>query len=258
MSSDAAAGRPSPDSVAVVTGAGRGIGRAVARAFAAAGYAVLVNDIDARSAESAAAELRNAGSDALAAPGDVADLGAVAALAAAALARWGRVDALVNNAGIEPRASILDMDPAEWDRVMAVNLRSAFLCTQTFGRIMRDARQGAIVNVASIAGKASPLPMRSAYAASKAGMVGFTKEAAREFAAYGIRVNAICPGVIATEMTAHARSDPAQMTAWLSGIPLARLGEPDDVAALTVFLCSDAAAYITGQAIHVDGGRIMA
>ncbi len=228
------------------------------RAFAAAGYAVLVNDIDAAGAESAAAEIRGTAADALAFPADVADADPVAAMVAAAVQRWGRVDALVNNAGIEPRASILDMDPAEWDRVMAVNLRSAFLCTQAAGRVMREAGRGAIVNMASIAGKASPLPMRSAYAASKAGMVGFTKEAAREFAAYGIRVNAICPGVIVTEMTAHARSDPTQMATWLSGIPLARLGEPEEVAALALFLCSDAASYITGQAIHVDGGRIMA
>lgn len=251
-------GEPADRPVAVITGAGRGIGRAVARAFAQAGYGVLVNDIDAASAASAAAELRDAGGDAVAAPGDVTDAEVVRSMVEAAVARWGRVDALVNNAGIEPRASILEMEPAEWDRVMAVNLRSAFLCTQAVGRVMRDAGRGAIVNMASIAGKAAPLPMRSAYAASKAGMVGFTKEAAREFAAYGIRVNAVCPGVIVTEMTAHARSDPAQMAAWLSGIPLARLGEPDEVAALTVFLCSDAAAYITGQAIHVDGGRIMA
>ncbi len=222
------------------------------------GYAVLVNDIDTASAESAADEVRAAGGDALAFPADVADTADVGRMVAATVEHWGRVDALVNNAGIEPRASILDMDPTEWDRVMAVNLRSVFLCTQAAGRVMRDAGRGAIVNIASIAGKASPLPMRSAYAASKAGVVGFTKEAAREFAAYGIRVNAICPGVIVTEMTAHARSDPAQMNAWLSGIPLARLGEPAEVAALAVFLCSDAASYITGQAIHVDGGRIMA
>ncbi|MFN8471701.1 MAG: SDR family NAD(P)-dependent oxidoreductase [Anaerolineae bacterium] len=257
MSSGSDGEQPQPP-VALVTGAGRGIGRAVARAFAAAGYAVMVNDIDAESAESAAAELRERGCDAVAFPCDVADAESVAAMVASAVERWGRVDVLVNNAGIEPRASILDMDPAEWDRVMAVNLRSAFLCTQAAGRVMRAAGRGAIVNMASIAGKASPLPLRSAYAASKAGMVGFTKEAAREFAAYGIRVNAICPGVIVTEMTAHARSDPAQMTAWLSGIPLARLGEVEEVAALAVFLCSDAASYIIGQAIQVDGGRIMA
>lgn len=244
--------------VALVTGSGRGIGRAIALAFAQTGWAVVVNDIDAASAEAVAREIGEQGGQSLAYAADVSDSTEVTAMFHHVADRWGRLDALVNNAGIEPRASILDMDVAEWDRVMAVNLRSAFLCTQAAGGLMRDQRRGSIVNIASIAGKATPLPLRSAYAASKAGMVGFTKEAAREFAAYGIRVNAVCPGVIITEMTAHARSDPAQMAAWLGGIPLSRLGEADEVAALTLFLCSDAASYITGQAIHVDGGRVMA
>ena len=249
-----AAGRP----VALVTGSGRGIGRAIALAFARQGYAVAVNDIDAPSAEAVAAEIAALGRQALAQPGDVSDPAAVARLVADTVATLGSLDAMINNAGIEPRASILDLDPAEWDEVQAVNLRGVFLGTQAAGRSMRAVGHGAIVNISSIAGKATPLPMRAAYAASKAGVVGFTKEAAREFAAYGIRVNAVCPGVIATEMTAHARSDPAQLAAWLAGIPLGRLGEPDDVAHLVVFLCSDAAAYITGQVIHVDGGRVMA
>ena len=244
--------------VSLVTGAGRGIGRAIALAFAQAGWAVGVNDIDAANAEAVAREIADQGGQSLTYTADVSDSAEVAALFNQVANHWGRLDALVNNAGIEPRASILDMDVTEWDRVMAVNLRSAFLCSQAAGRLMKAQGHGSIVNIASIAGKATPLPLRSAYAASKAGMVGFTKEAAREFAAYGIRVNAVCPGVIITEMTAHARSDPAQMQAWLSGIPLARLGEAHEVAALTVFLCSDAASYITGQAIHVDGGRVMA
>lgn len=244
--------------VVLITGAGRGIGRAIALQFARQGWAVVVNDINAASAEAVAAEIIALGGQSLAHVADVADPDAVEYMFATVRLRWGRLDALVNNAGIEPRASILDMDVAEWDRVLAVNLRSVFLCTQAAGRLMREANHGSIVNISSIAGKATPLPLRSAYAASKAGMVGFTKEAAREFAAYGIRVNAICPGVINTEMTAHAQADPAQMAAWLSGIPLARLGEADEVAHLVVFLCSDAASYITGQAIHVDGGRVMA
>jgi 3-oxoacyl-[acyl-carrier protein] reductase len=123
---------------------------------------------------------------------------------------------------------------------------------------MREQKSGVILNIASIAGKSQPLYLRSAYAASKAGQVGFTKEAARELAAYGIRVNAICPGVIITPMTAHWRQDEAQMRRWLAEIPLGRLGEAEEVAALCLWLASDAASYVTGVAWHVDGGKNMA
>ena len=205
--------------VALVTGAGRGIGRAIALAFAAQGYAVGVNDIDAASAQAVAAEIVRQGNESLALAGDVSDPPTVARLVAETVATFGGLDALVNNAGIEPRASILAMDPAEWDEVQAVNLRGVFLGTQAAGRVMRATGHGSIVNISSIAGKATPLPMRSAYAASKAGVVGFTKEAAREFAAYGVRVNAVCPGVIATEMTrpSYRRGWPASPSvAWAS------------------------------------------
>ncbi|MCW5860812.1 MAG: SDR family oxidoreductase [Caldilineales bacterium] len=242
--------------VVCITGAGRGIGRAIAFAFAQAGARVAVNDIDADAAGRVVGELAAGGAIAL--PADVASPEAVAAMFEAIDRAWGRVDVLVNNAGIEPVSSIFDHPLADWQRTLDVNLTGTFLCTQQAARRMRAQGGGVILNLASIAGKSQPLYLRSAYAASKAGMVGFTKEAAREFAPLGIRVNAICPGVIVTEMTAHARSDPAQMAAWLGGIPLSRLGEADEVAALTLFLCSDAASYITGQAIHVDGGRVMA
>jgi 3-oxoacyl-[acyl-carrier protein] reductase len=122
---------------------------------------------------------------------------------------------------------------------------------------MRAADGGAIVNIASIAGHNIPLPNRSSYVASKAGLIGFTRECAREFAAYGIRVNAVCPGVIETEMTAESRSNAAQLEKWLADIPQGRLGQPPDVAGLVLFLCSDGAAYLTGQAINVDGGKVM-
>ena len=243
--------------VLIVTGAGQGIGRAIALAAAREGMWVTVNDINPTTADETVRLVRDAGGVAELHVGDVSKEEDVHRLVQETLARWRRVDVLVNNAGIEPTASILEMSPEMWDRVIAVNLRSVFLCTQAAARVMRDQGGGVIVNISSIAGKAIPLPFRSAYAASKAGIVGFTKEAARELAAYGIRVNAVCPGVIVTPMTAKARQDPAMMEKWMREIPLRRLGQPEEVANVVLFLASDAASYITGQAYHVDGGKVM-
>jgi 3-oxoacyl-[acyl-carrier protein] reductase len=171
--------------------------------------------------------------------------------------QWGRLDILVNNAGIEPTASILEMAESDWDNTLAVNLKGTFLCSQAAGRIMQSQGGGVIVNIASIAGHTIPITLRSAYCASKAGMVGFTKECAREFAEYGIRVNTICPGVIITPMTEKLRHNEAMMAKWMQEIPQRRLGQADEVAELVLFLCSDSASYIAGQAIHVDGGKVM-
>jgi NAD(P)-dependent dehydrogenase (short-subunit alcohol dehydrogenase family) len=238
--------------VALVTGAGRGIGRAIARALAGAGARVAVNDSDAASAQAAAQEI---GGRAYVA--DVADPHAVAAMIDQIAAEQGGLHILINNAGIEPKAPVLDMSVEDWRRTLDVNLSAAFYTSRAAGRIMRDAGGGVIVNIASIAGHNIPLPNRASYVASKAGLIGFTKECAREFAAYHIRVNAVCPGVIVTEMTAHLRSNPEQMAKWLADIPQGRLGEPDDVTGLVLFLCSDGARYLTGQAINVDGGKVM-
>lgn len=238
--------------VALVTGAGRGIGRAIARALAGAGARVAVNDIDAASAQAAAQEI---GGGAYVA--DVADPHAVAAMIDQIAAEQGGLHILINNAGIEPKAPVLEMSIEDWRRTLDVNLSAAFYTSRAAGRIMRDAGGGVIVNIASIAGHNIPLPNRASYVASKAGLIGFTKECAREFAAYHIRVNAVCPGVIVTEMTAHLRSNPEQMAKWLADIPQGRLGEPDDVTGLVLFLCSDGARYLTGQAINVDGGKVM-
>jgi len=240
--------------VALVTGAGRGIGRAIAGALAGSGAAVAINDIDAASAERAAGELAGG---ARAFPADVAEPDAAARLVEAVTVHFGRLDILVNNAGIEPKAPVLELSIADWGRTLDVNLSAAFYTSQAAGRIMRAAGGGVIVNIASIAGHNIPLPNRASYVASKAGLIGFTRECAREFAAYGIRVNAVCPGVIETEMTAESRSNPAQLEKWLADIPQGRLGQPADVAGLVLFLCSDGAAYLTGQAINVDGGKVM-
>ncbi len=243
--------------VLIVTGAGQGIGRAIALAAAQQGMRVTVNDIREEMAAETVSLIHANQGEAIAHAGDVSKEEDVARMVEETVARWGRLDVLVNNAGIEPSASILEMSPEMWDRVMAVNLRSVFLGTQAAGRVMKEQGGGVIINMSSIAGKAIPLPYRSAYAASKAGIVGFTKEAAREFAAYNIRVNAICPGVIITPMTAAARQNPAMMEKWMREIPMRRLGQPEEVAALVLFLASDDASYITGQAYHVDGGKVM-
>ncbi|MCC7358954.1 MAG: SDR family oxidoreductase [Anaerolineales bacterium] len=243
--------------VTLVTGAGRGIGRALAMGLAEAGATVAVNDIDATTAQATAAALALAGFPAAAFPADVSDPAAVTALVEAVATRWGRLDGLVNNAGIEPTSTVLELPLTDWQRTLAVNLTGPFLTCQAAGRVMKAQGGGAIVNISSIAGRAFGLRNRAAYVASKTGLVGFTRECAREFAAYNIRVNAVCPGVIITEMTTHLRQNEAMLRKWLEDIPQGRLGEPEDVVGLVVFLCSDAARYLTGQAINVDGGKVM-
>jgi 3-oxoacyl-[acyl-carrier protein] reductase len=240
--------------VALVTGAGRGIGKAIAQGLADCGATVAVNDIDASSATFTASILSG---EANAYPADVSDAAAVQGMIDKIMSDFGRLDIVVNNAGIEPRASILDMTDEQWRSTIGINLDAAFYTSRAAGRIMKAAGQGVIINIASIAGHNIPIVERSGYVASKAGLVGFTRECAREFAAYGIRVNAICPGVIETEMTAHLRDNKAQMEKWLADIPQGRLGIPEDVVGLLLFLCSDAARYLTGQAINVDGGKVM-
>lgn len=240
--------------VALVTGAGRGIGRALAHGLAECGAIVAVNDIDAERALMTTALGRG---ELKPYPADVADPAAVQRMIDEIMTDYNRLDILINNAGIEPTASVLEMTINEWQRTLDVNLSAAFYTSQAAGRVMREAGHGVIINIASIAGHNIPLKDRSAYVASKAGLVGFTRECAREFAAYNIRVNAICPGVIETEMTAKRRADEAQMAKWLADIPQGRLGVPEDVLGLALFLCSDGARYITGQAINVDGGKVM-
>ncbi len=240
--------------IALVTGAGRGIGKAIAQGLSDCGALVAVNDIDPQSAALTAGILSG---DAKAYPADVADPDAVRQMIEAIVAQWGRLDILVNNAGIEPKAPILEMSIADWQRTLDVNLSAAFYTSQAAGRVMKAAGNGVIINIASIAGHNIPLKDRASYVATKAGMIGFTRECAREFAAYGIRVNAVCPGVIETEMTSQLRQNPEQMARWLADIPQGRLGLPEDVMGLVLFLCSDGARYLTGQAINVDGGKVM-
>ncbi|UCC87254.1 MAG: SDR family oxidoreductase [Anaerolineales bacterium] len=243
--------------VALITGAGRGIGRAIAIALADAGALVCVNDINPDTARATAEEILASGGQAFDYVADVSLKMQIGSMIEAARDRWGRLDILINNAGVEPKASVLALDEWDWERTINVNLKGTFLCTQLAGRVMRDQGSGIIVNIASIAGHKSPLPNASAYCASKAGVVGFTRECAREFAAFGIRVNAVCPGVIITPMTQKSRDDPDIMRKWMEDIPQNRLGETAEVAAAVLFLCSGAASYVNGHALIVDGGKVM-
>lgn len=245
------------DKVVLITGAGRGIGRAIALGFASQGAIVAANDISPMGLDLTVNQIQEAGGRAKAYVFDVAKRMPVEAMINEILDDFARLDILINNAGVEPHASILDMDEWDWHRTLDVNLGGPFFAMQQAGRKMRESGGGVIVNVASIAGRAHGLRDRAAYVASKTGLIGLTHEAAREFAAYNIRVNAVCPGVIETEMTSALRKDEAMLRRWLEDIPQGRLGTPQDVVGLVLFLCSDAAAYLTGQAINVDGGKVM-
>jgi NAD(P)-dependent dehydrogenase (short-subunit alcohol dehydrogenase family) len=237
--------------VALVTGAGRGIGLATARRFLAEGWRVALLDIDAALAQAAAAGL-GAPDRVLALGCDVADAAGVAAAVKGAAARFGRLDALVNNAGTALFKPLLETTPEEWNRVLSVNLTGPFLTTQAATPIMAEGGGGAVVNVTSISGlRASTL--RVAYGTSKAALAHLTKQQAVELAGLGIRVNAVAPGPVETAM-AKAVHTPEIRRDYHDAIPLARYGLETELAEVIVFLCSDRASYLTGQEIAVDGG----
>ncbi|MBN2451850.1 MAG: 3-oxoacyl-ACP reductase FabG [Lentisphaeria bacterium] len=241
--------------VAIVTGAGVGIGAAIARGLAASGATVVVHahtHLDAASA--LAAELSEGGAAAVALSADLADPGQCKGLVDAALERFGRVDILVNNAGVLVDAVVSFMTDAQWERALAVNLSAPFFLTRAVAMSMARQRGGRIVNIVSDAGRMGSAN-RSNYAAAKEGLVGFTRSVAREMAGLGVRVNAVSPGFIETAMTAGLSDRKRQDI--LKEIPVRRLGHPEEVAALVVFLCGPAADYITGQVISVDGGLFM-
>lgn len=245
------------DKVVLVTGAGRGIGRAIAEAFAGQGAFVAANDITPINLDETVKRITASGGRANAHVFDIAVKMSAQTMIEQILDDWGKIDILINNAGVEPHATLLDLDDWDWRRTLDVNLTGPFFLMQSAGRVMREQGGGVVVNIASIAGRAHGLRDRAAYVASKMGLLGLTREAARELAAYNIRVNAVCPGVIETEMTAGLRHNEAVVRKWLEDIPQGRLGRPAEVVGLVLFLCSEAAAYLTGQAINVDGGKVM-
>ncbi len=241
--------------VAIVTGAGRGIGRAVAQTLAAEGAKVAVNySRSAEAAEQVVAAIREAGGEALAVQADVADPDQVQALIDATRERFGRVDILVNNAGVTRDKLVLRMSVADWDAVLDTNLKGAFLCARAVAPLFVKQRSGVIVNVGSVIGRVGGAGQAN-YSASKAGMVGLTKALAKELGSRNIRVNAVAPGFIETDMTEALK--PEQREATLKQVPLGRFGRPEDVARVVAFLCTEDAAYIQGEVISIDGGLFM-
>jgi 3-oxoacyl-[acyl-carrier protein] reductase len=240
--------------IAVVTGAGRGIGRAIALKFANEGADVVVVSRTPENSGKVAAEIRALGRKAWACAVDVADAAVVSAAAEKILTEAGKVDILVNNAGVTRDGLLMRMSDADWDTVLNTNLKGAFLVTKAFSRAMLKARTGRIINISSVIGLIGNAG-QSNYAASKAGLIGFTQSCAREFAARGITVNAIAPGFIETDMTAELNE--ALRAEILKKIPLGCLGQADDIAAAALYLAGASGRYVTGQVLTVDGGMVM-
>ncbi|MEM6848213.1 MAG: 3-oxoacyl-ACP reductase family protein [Pseudomonadota bacterium] len=240
--------------VAVVTGAGAGIGRAIAERLAAKGAKVAVNDLDPERAKATAAIIESAGGTAISLAGDVAHEADIDALFSAAEAAWGRVTLVVNNAGIVHQAKVEDLSVEDFDRMVAVHLRGTFLGARRGLNPMLEAGDGIIVNIASQLGQIGGVELAH-YSAAKAGIIGFTKSLAREVADRGVRVNAVAPGPINTDLVMAISEDWRKAKA--AGLPLGRFGEPEDVAATVAFLASDDAKIYVGQTLGPNSGDVM-
>ena len=243
------------DKVALVTGSARGIGRAIALAFAQEGADIVIADVNLAEAEKTAAEIANLGRRSLALELDVTSYLKVEEALNKILDKFTKVDILVNNAGITKDGLLLRMSEQDWDAVLNVNLKGAFNCTKAASKVMIKQRSGKIINIASIIGIIGN-PGQANYSASKAGMIALTKSVAKELASRNINVNAVAPGFIQTEMTAKLPEELKEQM--LKAIPLAKFGTPQDVAKVCVFLASEESNYITGQTIVIDGGMVMA
>jgi NAD(P)-dependent dehydrogenase (short-subunit alcohol dehydrogenase family) len=254
------------DKTAIVTGAGVGIGAAAALALAEAGAKVAVVDIDAAAAEAMAAKIVEAGGTAVAITANCGDVTQIQAMVDKTVAAFGRLDIILNNAGVTRRADIMDLTEADWDRIHRVNAKGVFFCLKTAAaRMISQGGGGRIINVASIAGRGYAGTSNAAYAASKGAVISLTKTASQQLAKHNITVNAICPGVTRTEIVnglvasraqAAGISEEDMLAETVKDVPLGRANEPEDIAAMAVFLSSPGARNITGQCYNVDGGLI--
>ena len=251
--------------VALVTGAGQGIGRASALALSAAGAHVLVADINGENAEATARTITETQRRSLAVQADVGDLQHIDRMVRQAVEEFGQIDILVNNAGVTRRADIMELTEADWDRIHRVNAKGVFFCLQRVAREMIPRRSGRIINIASIAGKGYAGTSNAAYAASKGAVISLTKTASQQLGKHNINVNSICPGITRTALSdanLRVRAERAGITMEemdhrrAEGIPLQRANDPEDIAAMAVFLASAGARNITGQSFNVDGGII--
>jgi len=241
--------------IALVTGAGRGIGKATAMFLAREGANMVVNDMDLQLARETADEIRAIGCEALAIKADVSDKNEVVRMIDMVIKNFGKIDILVNNAGIFSSVPLIDITEDEWNKMMEVNLKGVFLCSQVVMKFMIRQRSGKIVNIASLAGKVGGIYAGAHYAASKAGVICLTKSLAKQLAQYNINVNAVAPALIETDMM---KDWPMQVKeSLLKQVPLGRFGTPNEVAEAVLFLVSEGANYITGATIDVNGGLLM-
>lgn len=241
--------------VAIVTGAGRGLGAAMAKGLAEAGASIVVADIDLQSATSTADHIKQAGGKAIPVSVDVGSADDVKAMVDAAVNTFGTVDILVNNAGINRRNPCIEMSEADWDAVIRVNLKGTFLCAREVGKILVEKQSGKVINVASLLATVAQ-PNRGPYAASKGAVAQFTKVLALEWAPYNINVNAIAPGYFATELNTKLMEDKQVYDEITARIPMARWADPQELIGTVVFLASDASSYMTGQLVNIDGGYL--
>jgi len=241
---------------AIITGAGQGMGKAVAERLAKGGSKIVVFDVNPDQAQAAIESLNEYACETLAVTGDVTKKEDVEKAVKDTVAQFGQVDILINNAGVLRPTAVIDIDEKEWDWVVAVNLKGTFLFSQAVLKIMRKNNWGRIVNFSSTAGKNISTVGGAHYTSAKAGILGFTRHLAKEEAGYGITVNSVCPGLIDTEMVRNT-IDPVKTQKYADSFPISRLGEPEEVAELVAFLCSNRAAYITGASLDINGGDLM-
>ena len=247
-----------PNRTALVTGASRGIGRAIALGLARDGFDVVLNDVERQRGEleAVAGEVAVLGRRAVTLTADVSDRAAVRAMVQEAVRQVGSIEAVVNNAGILIAASVEALEEAQWDAVMDVNAKGTFLVVQALLPHMRARGYGRIVNIASIGGKHGA-PEQAHYSASKAAIMGFTRVLAQEVGPLGITANCVCPGIIVTDMGRTNLEDPAVAQRWVGNTAMRRLGQPEDVVGAVCFFASDASAFVTGQSLNVDGGIVL-